>query len=92
LFVDKLERENTMKTYLNAAAVLAAVAILAVASSSVLAQQTIPAPSGSPSQLTPRAPVTTGQQPRAANPANPTYVEPPVHNSNPIPRDPHDDR
>ena len=61
---------------------LIAVGIMAFAS---LAQQAIPLPSGLSSQLTPRAPATTSQQPRVipANPANPTYVEPPVRNSIP---------
>jgi hypothetical protein len=53
----------------------------------------IPAPTPIPPATTGQAPVDRrpeAPQPNAANPRG--YVEPPVHNTTPLPRDPHDDR
>ncbi len=72
---------------------LIATAMLAVASSPLLAQQNPTLSPTAPRATTP--PNTTGQSPvpdRIAPPDPQSRAQPPVHNTTPSPRDPHDNR
>jgi hypothetical protein len=78
---------------------LIATAMLAVTSSPLLAQQNPTLSPTAPRATTPpvgtTAPSTTGQSPipdRIAPPDPQSRAQPPVHNTTPSPRDPHDNR